>query len=235
MKSVVILQSNYLPWKGYFDLIHDADLFVFHDDLQYTKNDWRNRNRIKTPNGSDWLTIPVGTSEHRLICEVRIADDAWQKKHWNALRQAYATAPHFEAHRAFFEDFYLRRRWTSLSELNQYLVKEISQRFLGMTREFMDSRELALTGRKQERVIELLKKVGATKYISGPAAKDYLEEERFAHEGIELVWKDYGGYPEYPQRHPPFEHGVAIVDLLFNLGPEAPWHIWGWRGAAAGT
>lgn len=232
MSSVVVLQSNYIPWKGYFDLIHDADLFIFHDDLQYTKNDWRNRNLMKGPNGTDWLTIPVGTSEHRHICDVEIKDPSWQKRHWNILRNNYRLSPHFLRYQSFFEDFFLGSKWSNLSELNQYLIRCISIDFLGINTAFQDSRQYALTGQKQDRLLELLEKAGATRYISGPAAKSYIEPERFAARSIELVWKDYSGYPEYPQRFPPFEHGVSILDLLFNVGPDAPDYIWGWRERA---
>lgn len=229
MKTVVVLQSNYIPWKGYFDLIHDADLFVFHDDLQYTKNDWRNRNKIKTPKGAEWITIPVGTNEHRVICEVEIKDASWQGKHWKTIQRNYAKCPYFTRYRAFFEEVYLGCRWHNLSELNQYLTRTISQDLLAIPTEFSDSRQYQASGQKLERLIDLVTKAGADRYVSGPAAKDYIDPSRFTDAGIELVWKDYSGYPEYPQRYPPFEHGVSILDLLFNVGPHAPWYIWGWR------
>jgi hypothetical protein len=229
MKTVAVLQSNYIPWKGYFDLIHDADLFIFYDDLQYTKNDWRNRNRIKSSKFTQWITIPVGSDKHRLICEVEIRDASWQKKHWDTIKQFYGKRTHFARYRSFFEDVYQGRRWKSLSELNQYLIRSISQDILQITTEFQDSREYDLSGRKLERLMELVTKAGADRYISGPAAKDYIDPEPFAEAEIELVWKDYSGYPEYSQQFPPFEHGVSILDLIFNVGPDAPWYIWGWR------
>lgn len=229
MKSVVVLQSNYIPWKGYFDLIHDADVFVFYDDLQYTKNDWRNRNRIKAPSGTEWITIPVGADSNRLICEVEMKDSTWQAKHWKTLRQNYGNCPHFSRYQAFFEDFYLGQSWANLSRMNQHLIRNISSEFLKIKTEFQDSRNYVLSGQRQDRLLELVEKVGTQRYISGPAAKSYIEPNRFSAAGIDLVWKDYSGYPEYPQRFPPFEHGVSILDLLFNVGPDAPWHIWGWR------
>lgn len=233
MRRVAIIQSNYIPWKGYFDIIHDVDLFVFHDDLQYTKNDWRNRNKIKSPAGATWLTIPVGTDEHRLICDVRLPDGAWAGKHWRLIQQHYSRAPYFAAYRPFLEEVFCGRRWSTLSELNQYLIAEVAKRFLGITTEFRDSREFALREKKQERVLELLHKVGATAYVSGPAAKSYIDEEKFREAGIELIWKSYAGYPEYPQFFPPFEHGVTVLDLLFHTGRKAEWYIWGWRQGAA--
>jgi hypothetical protein len=229
MKTVVVLQSNYIPWKGYFDLIHDADLFIFYDDLQYTKNDWRNRNKIKTPKGAEWITIPVGTDAHRLICEVEIKDTTWQAKHWKSIQQHYGKCPYFALYRPFFEDVYLARKWANLSAMNQHLIRAISKDLLNLPTEFRDSREYGLTGQKLERLLELVTKSGADRYMSGPAAKDYIDASRFAAVGIELMWKDYSDYPEYSQRFPPFEHGVSILDLLFNVGPYAHWYIWGWR------
>ena len=231
VKTVVVLQSNYLPWKGYFDLVHDADLFIFYDDLQYTKNDWRNRNVIKTTKGTEWITIPVGQNQNRLICEVSMSDHSWQNKHWTMLQSQYKHAPHFNWCRAFFEDVYLNRTWSNLSELNQFLIKRISSELLGNTSTaFADSREYTLEGKKQDRLLELLVQAGTTRYVSGPAARDYIEAERFADAGIELVWKDYSRYAEYLQLHPPFQHGVSIVDLLFNVGADAPRYIWGSAG-----
>lgn len=229
MKSVVVLQSNYIPWKGYFDLINEADLFIFYDDNQYTKRDWRHRNKIKASSGPEWIIVPAGSDTDRLICEVEIKDSTWQQKHWKTLLQNYRNCPHFERYRHFFEDFYLGRSWTNLSEMNHYLIQNIATDFLGMRTVFKDSRGFKLSGQKQDRLLDLVVKAETDRYISGPAAKCYIEPERFSAAGIELVWKDYSGYPQYPQRFPPFEHGVTILDLLFNVGPDAPWYIWGWR------
>lgn len=232
MLKVAVIQSNYLPWKGYFDIINDADLFVFYDDVQFTKNDWRNRNRIKTSSGITWLTVPTGASINRLIFEVVLSDKSWQAKHWSQLKQHYSRAPHFRRYEAFFEDVYLGHSWERLSDLNQHLIVFIAREFLGIRTRMEDSRRIAPTGAKLERLIDLLKKVGAERYISGPSARAYIDESRFVDCGIELVYKDYSGYPEYPQFHPPFEHGVSIIDLLFHTGPNAPWYIWGWRESA---
>jgi hypothetical protein len=228
-RTVAVLQSNYIPWKGYFDIVHDVDLFIFYDDVQYTKNDWRNRNRVKTANGTEWLTIPTGDNSKRLICEVDITAAHWQTKHWKTIQQCYGRCPHFARYAPFFEELYLGCRWTSLSALNQHVIQLISREFLGITTEFKDSREFASDGRKLDRLLDLVTRTGAHRYISGPAARDYIDPSLFAAKGIELVWKDYSGYPEAPQRFPPFRHDVSIVDLLFNVGPNAPWYIWGWR------
>lgn len=228
-KTVVILQSNYLPWKGYFDLVHDADEFVFYDNVQFTKNDWRNRNQIKTAQGVQWITVPVGADLNRLVCDVEIKEHAWQTKHYKTLVANYGKCPYFESYVDFLKQIYLEREWWNLSELNQYLIRTISKEFLRIDTVFRDARDFAAEGQKQDRLLDILAKTGATRYLSGPAAKDYIDPQRFEDAGIELIWKDYSGYPEYQQRHPPFEHGVCILDLLFNVGPDAPWYMWGWR------
>ena len=231
MKRIAVLQSNYLPWKGYFDIIHDVDLFIFYDDVQYTKNDWRNRNRVKTPAGLSWLTIPVGTDEHRLICDVRLTDGRWQKKHWTTMSQCYSRTPYFSRYGDFFEDAYLKQQWDSLSVLNQYLITYIARECLGTGTAFADSRTYTLSGRRLQRLLDLCVKAGATHYLSGPSAKTYIDPAAFERAGVALEWKSYEGYPEYPQQFPPFRHDVSIVDLLFNVGPAAPDYIWGWRQA----
>lgn len=220
-KRVAILQSNYIPWKGYFDLINMVDVFIFHDDLQYTKGDWRNRNLIKTPNGTKWLTIPCGTNEHRLICEVELKDSSWQLKHWNSIKSNYYHSEYFRKYQSFFEEIYLGTKWRSLSEMNQTIIIKIARDLLGISTEFEDSRKYSLTQRKAERVKELLIKAEAKHYISGPAAQNYLSEEFLAEAGIQLTWMDYNEYPEYPQIYPPFIHNVSIIDLLFNVGEQA--------------
>jgi len=229
VKKVAIIQSNYIPWKGYFDIIHDVDQFIFYDDVQYTKNDWRNRNKIKSRNGLHWLTIPVGSHNEKLIYEVEIKNSSWTKKHWETIKQSYSKAPYFNDYKDFFESFYLGAELTNLSELNQYLIKTISKDFLGISTDFKDSREFQPEGQKLSRLIDLLKKVEADLYISGPTAKNYIDENSFKNAGIELVFKDYSRYPEYSQQFPPFEHEVSILDILFNCGRQAPEYIWGWR------
>ncbi|WP_375761265.1 WbqC family protein [Corallococcus exercitus] len=229
--TVAILQSNYLPWKGYFDIIHDVDTFIFYDDVQYTHSDWRNRNRVKTAQGPLWLTVPVGSRTDRRICDVRIEDAAWARRHWQTLRHQYGRAPHFAWVAPLLQEVYLERSWTHLSELNQFLVQRIARDFLGLTTRFRDSREWTLQGAKEARILELLRQAGATHYVSGPSARDYLRQESFDAAGIVLTYKDYAGYPEYPQAHPPFEHAVTVLDVLVHMGPDAPRAIWGWRGA----
>lgn len=228
--KVAIIQSNYLPWKGYFDIIRDVDLFVFYDDVQYTVRDWRNRNKIKGKDGELWLTVPVSAdSREKRIQDVTIADPAWAAKHWKTMRYYYEKAPHFARYRDFFEHVYMERTWTHLSELNQFLIQAIARDALGLETRFVTSDGFKAQGQKQDRLIDILRQVGATAYLSGPAARDYIDLAGFEAAGIELYYKDYSGYLPYPQAHAPFNHGVSIVDLLFQTGPEAAYHIWGWR------
>lgn len=227
--KVAVDQPNYIPWKGYFELIHDVDLFVFYTDVQYTTRDWRNRNRIPTQHGLLWLTVPVGHDTQRLICDVAIPDPSWQTKHFEILRHTYAHAPFFGKYRTFLEETYLKRIWVSLLDLDRFLIERIAHDFLGIRTVFADSRDFSTSGVKHERLLNLLSSIGATAYESGPAAKDYIVPADYASRGIELSWKSYDGYPPYPQDNGPFTHFVSILDLLFQVGDDAPYYIWGWR------
>jgi hypothetical protein len=218
---VAVVQSNYIPWKGYFDLIRQVDCFVFYDDLQYTKNDWRNRNRIKTADRIEWLTIPCGTDRHRLICDVRTDRFDWQANHWRRIEASYRNAPFWEEYAGHFRDFYLGKRWEYLSELNQSMIRFITTEVFRVATAFDDSRKFRLTARKTERLVDLLLQVGATDYLSGPSARAYIEPDLFREAGIALHYMDYSGYPEYPQLHGAFVHDVSVLDLIFNVGSEA--------------
>ena len=229
MKKVVILQSNYIPWKGYFDIIHDADLFVFYDDVQYTKNDWRNRNRIRTPDGTKWLTIDIESHLTQLICEVKFKIKRWNIKQWETIKQFYGKTPFFKQYRPFFEELYLVKDYESLSDFNQYTIQQIAGEILGIKTKFSDSRIYEKNKKRTDRLIDILMQTGASAYISGPIAKNYIEKDKFIDAGISLIYKDYTGYPEYPQPYEGFDHYVTILDLIFNVGTDAPWYIWGWR------
>ena len=223
---VAVIQSNYIPWRGYFDIIRDADVFVFYDDVQYTVNDWRNRNRVKTANGVVWLTIPVGDQNDRRICDVVLRDQSWLRKHWMTIEQSYRAASGFARYQEFFKSFY-SRPWESLSELNQTMIRAIAIDLLGIRTQIVDSRDFGLEGKGSDRLLMLLKKMGATDYISGPRAQGYLDAESYARQGVRVHWKDYSRYPEYPQLHGAFEPSLSIVDLLLNCGDDAPRYIWG--------
>jgi len=221
MAKIAILQSNYIPWKGYFDIIRKADIFVIYDEVQYTKNDWRNRNQIKTPQGPMWLTIPVyQESLQQKICETRVAQASWKLKHWNAIQNNYAKAPFFKTYETALKSLYLDTVTASLSDINLRFIRQINA-FLGITTEIIDSRDLNLQGNKNERLIQAVKQLSGTVYISGPSAKSYLDEAAFNQESITIEWMDYASYPEYPQQFPPFLHNVSVLDLLLNTGPQA--------------
>lgn len=228
MTRLVILQSSYIPWKGVFDLANESDLFIFLDDVQFTNRDWRSRNRIKTQHGLKWLTVPVGSNRSLLINDVRIPDPKWQQKHYATLVDTFCKCPYFAEYSYLLDIIYQSTVWSSLSQLNQFATVEIAKA-LGIKTEFQDSAVFESSGVKEDKLLDLIGKTGASTYISGPSAKAYICEERFIDAGVELIWKDYSGYPEYPQRFPPFVGAVTILDLLFNTGPDAPYYIWGWR------
>lgn len=218
---VSIIQSNYIPWRGYFDFIKSSDLFVVYDDMQYTKHDWRNRNKIKTEKGLDWVSIPVifSLKNPTSICETPINySSGWVRDHLNRIHISYRTAPYFTKYFSEFEDI-LNKEYRSISELNVTLIKWLS-RCLEITTPVMLSTEIEVHGEKTDRVIDVLKKVGARKYISGPSAKNYLEESKFLENGIELEYKTYN-YQPYPQLFGDFKGDVTVLDLLFNCGPES--------------
>ena len=219
MKKVAILQSNYIPWKGYFDMIAAVDEFILYDDMQFTKNDWRNRNQIKTPQGVQWLTVPVGKDIGRRIRDVAL-DARWQVKHWKSLESNYRRAPHFDEIAAWLETLYIAESYANLSQLNRRFIEAICDYFCIKT-SVTNSWDYVLCEGKTERLVDLCVQAGGTEYISGPAAKDYIDEAVFADRGIKLTWFEYAGYPEYPQLWGQFAHGVTILDLLFNCGKDA--------------
>jgi hypothetical protein len=221
-KVVVVVQSNYIPWKGYFDLINWADEFILFDDRQYTRRDWRNRNRIKTPRGPAWLTIPVQVKGRYLqrIDETRIAPLDWPRQHWETIQHSYSRAQYFADYRDFFEELYLGTCEDYLSRVNHRFLRAVCD-LLGIRTRITWSSDYEAAGDKTERLVELCRQAGATEYLSGPSARAYLEEDRFHAAGITLRYADYGGYPEYSQLYPPFDHYVSVLDLLFNEGPEA--------------
>jgi WbqC-like protein family len=221
MKKVAIVQSNYIPWKGYFDLIAAADEFIVYDDMQYTRRDWRNRNKIKTPHGLQWLTIPVRVkgNYHQRIRDVEIANPDWTADHWKTLTHNYKRANYFDEIADLLAPTY-EKSYRTLSQLNRRLIETLC-RYIGIETKISNSWDYTLTDGKSERLVDLCVQAGATEYISGPSAKDYIDEGVFVHRGIKLTWFEYSGYPEYPQLWGTFEHGVTILDLLFNCGGNA--------------
>lgn len=217
MKKVAILQSNYIPWKGYFDIIASVDEFILYDDVQFTKNDWRNRNKIKTPQGVQWLTVPVGQSIDRNIRDVVLINSQWQPKHWKTLESNYRRALYFSEIAGLISPLYLRCRHDTLSNLNREFI-EIVCHYLGINTRITNSSDYVLKSGRNERLMDLCIQVGGNEYISGPSARGYLEEDLFAQSGVHVRWFDYSEYPTYPQLWGGFVHEVTILDLLFNCG-----------------
>ena len=222
-KKAAILQSNYIPWKGYFDLINQVDTFILYDDMQYTTRDWRNRNLIQSSQGRQWLTIPVQVKGKRFqkISETLVSQENWGKKHWQALTVNYNKAPYFAKYKAIFEPLYLAPKSPYLSQINASFIQAINQ-ILGIETPILWSSQFKVTGDKSERLLHLCQAVEATNYLSGPAAKDYLDEDLFKTQNIQVSWMDYQNYPIYNQLHSPFQHQVSILDLIFNEGTNAP-------------
>lgn len=223
-RRIAISQSNYIPWKGYFDLIRAADVFIIYDEVQYTRQDWRNRNRLRTAQGLRWLTIPVRVDglHGQTVDQTPVADPSWAERHRRTAWQELARAP-------FIDDVRdeLGRAWHAasgcrmLTDVNEVFMRRLCE-LLGIRTEIARS-----TGRpagidRVQRLVDLCREHDADTYISGPAARRYLDEEIFTNSGIEVAWADYSGYPEYAQQHDgDFRHAVTVLDLLANVGVEA--------------
>ncbi|MBL7044480.1 MAG: WbqC family protein [Pirellulaceae bacterium] len=220
--KVGIIQPSYIPWKGYFDLVDAVDLFVFLDDVQYTRRDWRNRNRINSHSGPQWLTVPVFFSRHdekTKIQDVRIDNSsAWRKKHIASITQSYRKAPYFNT---FSDQLFeiIAGDSSCISDLDIALTHHLMDA-LGISTRTIVASELNVGQSRDEHLIEILLATGASSYLSGPSAKSYIRNELFAEHGITLEYMSYR-YPEYPQRSNSFEHNVSVIDLLFNCGPGA--------------
>jgi hypothetical protein len=227
MKAAII-QSNYLPWKGYFDIIHDVDVFIFLDDVQYTHRDWRNRNKVKTQGGVKWISVPILGGINQLIYEAQIDySQNWREKHKNTIHHSYASAPYYESYKSEIYDIF-SKSFDTLSDLNIFSIKKIAK-ILGIETKFINSKDLCTEGVKDDKLIKICQIIGADSYLSGPAAKDYIENDKFSAAKIELYYKDYSGYPEYLQIWGEFDHNVSIIDLIFNCGEKSSYYIWGWR------
>jgi hypothetical protein len=226
MKKIAIIQSNYIPWKGYFHIIQNVDHFVFLDTAQFTTRDWRNRNRIKTPEGLKWLTIPTNGTQSMMINEVKIDNSTdWRKKHLNALEKNYKKCIFFKQYFELLQNILMRKNWENLSNLNQLLIKEITG-MLCIKTNFSDSRELELLEGKNEKIISIIHQLDGDFYLTGPSAKSYINPELFQKNNIKLEYMDYSNYPVYSQSWGEFAHNVTIFDLLFCEGQDSPKFIW---------
>ena len=203
-------------------MIASVDDFILYDDMQYTRSDWRNRNQIKTPQGVQWLTVPVQVKGkyHQTIYETEIDGSDWANTHWKALVQNYSRAPFFSEIALWLEPIYLSEKFTHISQLNKRFIEAICN-YLGITTKISNSSNYALLDGKSERLADLCLQAGGSEYISGPSAKDYINEDVFTSKGLTLTWFDYADYKQYPQLWGDFVHGVSILDLLFNCGRNA--------------
>ena len=221
-KRLAIVQSSYVPWKGYFDLIRACDEFILLDDVQFTRRDWRSRNRIKTKDGIAWLTVPVQSKGRYLqrIDEIVVADPQWGVRHWETIRASYGRTPFFAEYAPRFEPIFREPPSERLSAINHALIAALCSA-LGIGTPITWSTDYETRDGRNQRLIDLCVQAGATEYLSGPNAAGYLDRQAFAAAGVAVRFADYTGYPEYPQPHPPFEHAVSALDLLFCTGPRA--------------
>lgn len=219
---MVVLQPGYLPWLGFFDQLRRADVFVYYDDVQYDKHGWRNRNRIKTQTGPLWLTVPIrhrGEGFPRIVDVEIDSGMPWARKHLASIRQAYARAPFSARYLPALAEV-LEHKWERLVDLDIACAALMAQWF-GLRRRVERSSTLGIEGRRSERLVKLCRYFGATKYVSGDAAKDYLDLALFTQHGIQVEWQQYV-HPAYPQLHGEFVPYLSALDLLFNCGDEAP-------------
>ena len=229
MRTIGIIQPNYIPWRGFFDFVHEVDVFVFLDDAQYTVRDWRNRNRIRTKQGETiWLTVPTVGGRDQLIKDVKIDDSQpWIRKHLRAIEHNYGQTRNFSEYFELLHEVYTRG-FSSLSDLDIALTRTLSK-CLGIETEFViaSTIESESESKKDDKLLQIVKHLQGEAYLSGPAAKAYLCDRLWRDAGVELVYKDYSGYPEYQQISEPFDAAVSVLDLLFMVGEKAPDYIWG--------
>jgi hypothetical protein len=219
-KKIAIIQSNYIPWKGYFDLMNMADEFIFYDEVQYTKNDWRNRNKILTRNGSEWITLPIRKKKLQLIKDTKVEGNRWMKKHWASIQQNYSKAKYFNKYKDIFEELYLNCNDNELSKINYRFINAINK-ILNIETKLRWSNEFCLRDGKSEKILGICEDCGANIYLSGPSAKSYLDLNIFTRNNIKIEWINYSNYSVYQQVFEPFDHNVTILDLIFNEGDNA--------------
>jgi hypothetical protein len=228
VKRIAITQSNYIPWKGYFDMIACVDEFVLYDDMQFTRRDWRNRNLIKTDQGLHWLTIPVQSKRHyfEAIKNIRVSDQIWAEKHWKTIRFNYARAPHFDEYGPQIASLYqAAAQEEMLSRINHLFLLGLC-RLLRITTPLKWSTDYEVESGKNERLISICRQSGAASYLSGPAAREYLDESAFRTAGVRVDWMEYSWYPVYAQRFGAYVHGVSVLDVIFNCGEKAADYVW---------
>lgn len=220
-----MLQPNYIPWKGVFDMISRVDTFVFYDDVQYTARDWRNRNKIKTAQGTHWISVPVLQDRDQLICDAKIDLTAhWQIKHYKAFQSAYKRAPFFDQYEYLLDELYMKQTWQKISDLDVFATKLIAKA-LGLNPTWVLASELNCQGAKDgEKILKICETLGCDYVLNGPAARAFVNDDMFKAKGIVTEYMTYE-YEPYPQRFPPFVHEVTVLDTIFNCGPDAPRYI----------
>ena len=218
---VAILQPSYLPWLGFFDQMHRSDQFVLYDDVQFTRRDWRNRNRIRVREGSAWLTVPViqKNKYDQTLLETKIDNStSWKRKHLESIRSHYSKTPYFELHFPWCEQIF-KHEWKYLLDLSLETIHYLKGQ-LKIDTPLLRSSELETTGNKAERLIAICKQLGATHYLSGDSARNYISNEAFSTQGIDLEYQEYQ-HPQYPQRYEGFVPFLSTLDLLFNCGEKS--------------
>lgn len=227
--TLVVLQPGYLPWIGFFDQLRQSDTFVLYDDVQYDKHGWRNRNRVKSPGGATWLTVPVRTKgrPHQRLLDVEIDNEQrWAHQHLGTIRHLYARAPYVGRYLPHIVEV-LSRRWGRLVDLNLELLSLLTAWF-DLDRTILRSSQMGISGGGTRRLVDIALETGASRYLTGDAAKDYLDVPMFAEHGIEVEWHGYG-HPTYPQQHAGFVPYLSALDLLMNCGGEGARAVLGRR------
>jgi len=219
--KIIITQSNYIPWKGYFTTMKKATHIILYDDAQYTRRDWRNRNKIITNQGPSWLSIPIDVKGkfHQKVNEAKIKNQTWSQDHWNKIYNSYSKAPFFHDYGDYFKNIYLDElgRLEYLTDINKLMLQKCND-LLDIQINILDSRDFVIRGGKTEKLINICKDLDADEYFTGPAAKNYMDESIFVENNIKLTYYDLDGFPEYQQLWGDFDHHVSILDMFFNLG-----------------
>lgn len=219
MNKVIITQSNYIPWKGYFRPMKEATHFVVYDDMQYTKRDWRNRNLLISPIGPKWLSIPIDVKGkfYQKINEAKVSDKNWNIDHWNFIETNYKKSPYYNLYKDEFKGLYLSEKSEFLSEININFIKKIIE-LLNIDITILDSRNFELKGDRTEKLLNICLELKAKEYFTGEAAKNYINENVFIENNVKITYNDHSSYPEYKQLWYSFDHHVSIIDMFFNLG-----------------
>ena len=217
---VAVHQPQYLPWLGYFDKMRRADVFCYLNDVQYKKNEWQNRNRIKTAQNRQWITVPVRYHFPEKINEVHINNGVdWTRKHLQALVTNYSRSPYYSEYIPIFEEVY-SREWQLISELNVHLIERLRGVLNLQEKPTVLSSDLELREEPTDRLIDICKALGADTYLAGQGGADYMDLERFEKNGLKLTVQEFK-HPVYSQLFEDFHSHLSIVDLLFNCGPES--------------